>query len=261
MQHYRIAPGGRVGGTLTVPGDKSISHRALDARGDRAGGDRRQRLSRRAGLPGNRARPPGARRAHRVARHRPRCASAGWVRAACSAASAPLDMGNAGTAMRLMMGLLAPQRFASTLIGDASLMRRPMERVAAPLRLDGGAYRDARRLAAGADPGDPRAARHRVRAAGCECAGEVRAPAGGARGRRAHASSPSRRPHAITPSACCAPLASSCCSRGRRWRLRADRVSPARPFRCRGISPPRHSSSWPACSRADEPLVLIAMSA
>jgi 3-phosphoshikimate 1-carboxyvinyltransferase len=39
--------------------------------------------------------------------------------------------------MRLSMGLLAPQRFDSTLIGDASLMRRPMERVAAPLRLMG----------------------------------------------------------------------------------------------------------------------------
>ena len=46
-------------------------------------------------------------------------------------------MGNAGTAMRLFMGLLAPQAFDSTLIGDESLMRRPMERVAAPLRLMG----------------------------------------------------------------------------------------------------------------------------
>ena len=54
-----------------------------------------------------------------------------------SAARAPLDMGNAGTAMRLMMGLLAAEPFESTLIGDASLMRRPMERVAAPLRLMG----------------------------------------------------------------------------------------------------------------------------
>jgi 3-phosphoshikimate 1-carboxyvinyltransferase len=43
-------------------------------------------------------------------------------------------MGNAGTAMRLFMGLLAPQSFSSTLIGDESLMRRPMERVAGPLR-------------------------------------------------------------------------------------------------------------------------------
>jgi 3-phosphoshikimate 1-carboxyvinyltransferase len=48
--------------------------------------------------------------------------------------SKPLDMGNAGTAMRLSMGLLAGRPFASTLIGDSSLMRRPMERVAAPLR-------------------------------------------------------------------------------------------------------------------------------
>jgi 3-phosphoshikimate 1-carboxyvinyltransferase len=52
-------------------------------------------------------------------------------------AEAALDMGNAGTAMRLSMGLLAGQAFGSTLIGDASLMRRPMERVAAPLRLMG----------------------------------------------------------------------------------------------------------------------------
>jgi 3-phosphoshikimate 1-carboxyvinyltransferase len=43
-------------------------------------------------------------------------------------------MGNAGTAIRLLMGLLAGQRFDSTLVGDASLMRRPMERVATPLR-------------------------------------------------------------------------------------------------------------------------------
>src|SRR5260221_3625409 len=45
-----------------------------------------------------------------------------------------LDMGNAGTAMRLFTGLLAAQEFSSTLIGDASLMKRPMERVAKPLR-------------------------------------------------------------------------------------------------------------------------------
>ena len=53
------------------------------------------------------------------------------------AASGPLDMGNSGTAMRLFMGLLCGQRFASTLVGDESLMRRPMERVAEPLRLMG----------------------------------------------------------------------------------------------------------------------------
>jgi 3-phosphoshikimate 1-carboxyvinyltransferase len=50
------------------------------------------------------------------------------------AAAHALDMGNAGTAMRLFAGLLAAQSFASTLIGDESLMQRPMERVARPLR-------------------------------------------------------------------------------------------------------------------------------
>jgi 3-phosphoshikimate 1-carboxyvinyltransferase len=45
-----------------------------------------------------------------------------------------LDMGNAGTAMRLFTGLLSAQAFDSRLIGDASLMKRPMERVAKPLR-------------------------------------------------------------------------------------------------------------------------------
>lgn len=48
-----------------------------------------------------------------------------------------LDMGNAGTAIRLSMGLLAGQKFTSVLTGDASLQKRPMERVAAPLRLMG----------------------------------------------------------------------------------------------------------------------------
>jgi 3-phosphoshikimate 1-carboxyvinyltransferase len=45
-----------------------------------------------------------------------------------------LDLGNSGTSMRLLAGLLSGQAFESTLVGDASLMRRPMERVAVPLR-------------------------------------------------------------------------------------------------------------------------------
>jgi 3-phosphoshikimate 1-carboxyvinyltransferase len=56
-------------------------------------------------------------------------------------AAQPLDMGNAGTAMRLSMGLLAPQSFDSVLIGDSSLMRRPMERAAGPLRQMGARIR------------------------------------------------------------------------------------------------------------------------
>ena len=44
-----------------------------------------------------------------------------------------LDLGNSGTGMRLLMGILAGQRFAATLTGDESLSRRPMDRIAAPL--------------------------------------------------------------------------------------------------------------------------------
>src|SRR5690606_37421359 len=53
------------------------------------------------------------------------------------APSGVLDMGNAGTAIRLSMGLLSGQRCETTMTGDASLRARPMERVAAPLRLMG----------------------------------------------------------------------------------------------------------------------------
>ena len=52
---------------------------------------------------------------------------------------APLDLANAGTAMRLFAGLLAGQAFGVTLVGDASLMRRPMQRVVDPLRAMGAA--------------------------------------------------------------------------------------------------------------------------
>jgi len=45
----------------------------------------------------------------------------------------PLDLGNSGTSMRLLSGLMAGQRFPSTLVGDASLSRRPMRRVTEPL--------------------------------------------------------------------------------------------------------------------------------
>jgi 3-phosphoshikimate 1-carboxyvinyltransferase len=49
----------------------------------------------------------------------------------------PLDCGNSGTSMRLLSGLLAGQVFASRLIGDASLSRRPMRRVIEPLEVMG----------------------------------------------------------------------------------------------------------------------------
>ena len=48
--------------------------------------------------------------------------------------TAPLDMGNSGTSIRLISGVLASQDFAVTMVGDDSLSKRPMDRVAIPLR-------------------------------------------------------------------------------------------------------------------------------
>jgi 3-phosphoshikimate 1-carboxyvinyltransferase len=136
MMKYRAGPGGAATGELTVPGDKSISHRALmlggiaqgvtDITGFLAGEDCLATLRALQALGVRIERPE----AQHVIVH-------GVGPKGLRGASAPLDMGNAGTAMRLSMGLLAPQNFDSTLIGDESLMRRPMERVATPLRLMG----------------------------------------------------------------------------------------------------------------------------
>jgi len=136
MAKYRAGPGGAATGELTVPGDKSISHRALmlggiaqgvtDITGFLAGEDCLATLRALQALGVRIERPED----QHVSVH-------GVGPQGLRGASGPLDMGNAGTAMRLSMGLLAPQSFDSTLIGDESLMRRPMERVATPLRLMG----------------------------------------------------------------------------------------------------------------------------
>jgi 3-phosphoshikimate 1-carboxyvinyltransferase len=139
-QRYRAGPGGKIEGELTVPGDKSISHRALmfggiaegetEITGFLAGEDCLATLRALQSL--------GVRIERRDEQLAP--GSCGHVLVhgvgpdGLQPATGALDMGNAGTAIRLFMGLLAPQRFNSTLIGDESLMRRPMERVAAPLR-------------------------------------------------------------------------------------------------------------------------------
>ncbi|MEJ2523490.1 MAG: 3-phosphoshikimate 1-carboxyvinyltransferase [Gammaproteobacteria bacterium] len=137
-QAWRIRPSPRLAGTLRVPGDKSVSHRALllgavataplEVEGFLAGDDciatRRavEMLGAEvADLPGGglRITPPESLRAP----------------------SMPLDLGNAGTGIRLLCGLLAGQGIGAVLTGDASLRRRPMERVAEPLRLMGARIR------------------------------------------------------------------------------------------------------------------------
>jgi 3-phosphoshikimate 1-carboxyvinyltransferase len=133
---WRIAPGGAVAGSLTVPGDKSISHRALML-GALAEGDTHIRgfLEGEDCLATARALEALGVRIERPAPTEVRVRGVGMH--GLAAPAGPLDLGNAGTAMRLLMGVLAPQQFDSTLIGDESLMRRPMERVAVPLQMMG----------------------------------------------------------------------------------------------------------------------------
>ncbi len=130
---WLAAPGRALAGELAVPGDKSVSHRAVmlgalaegvsEIAGFLEGEDTRAtaailaRLGVRIEAPGE-----GLRRIHGVGLHGLR------------GADGPLDCGNSGTGMRLLAGLLAGQAFDSTLVGDASLSRRPMGRVIGPLQ-------------------------------------------------------------------------------------------------------------------------------
>ncbi|MBK1720684.1 3-phosphoshikimate 1-carboxyvinyltransferase [Thiocystis violacea] len=129
---YLIAPGGVFEGRLRVPGDKSISHRSimLSAIADGVtrisgfleGADALATLAafRRMGVEIE-GPTQGELSVHGVGLR------------GLTQSEGPLDMGNSGTAMRLLAGLLAGQTFPSTLIGDESLTRRPMRRVTAPL--------------------------------------------------------------------------------------------------------------------------------
>lgn len=133
MAAYVVAPAERVAGEVTVPGDKSISHRALmfgalaqgrtHVTGFLEGEDCLSTLRAIAEL-GVQVQRPGA----------GEVLVEGVGLRGLRAPQRTLDMGNAGTAMRLFMGLLSAQPFDTTLVGDESLMRRPMERAAKPLR-------------------------------------------------------------------------------------------------------------------------------
>ena len=129
---FVLAPGGAVHGEARVPGDKSMSHRAVML-GALASGE--TRVS--GFLQGEDALATvAAFRALGVSIDGPRKGALqirGVGLNGLREAGAALDMGNSGTSMRLLAGILAGQPFASELVGDASLMRRPMQRVITPL--------------------------------------------------------------------------------------------------------------------------------
>ncbi|WP_295557485.1 3-phosphoshikimate 1-carboxyvinyltransferase [uncultured Stenotrophomonas sp.] len=131
-QHWIARKGQPLQGSLTIPGDKSVSHRSvmfaaladgtshiegfLEGEDTRATARIFSQLGVRIETPS-----PSQRIVHGVGID------------GLQAPDAPLDCGNAGTGMRLLAGLLAGQAFDCTLIGDESLSGRPMRRVTGPL--------------------------------------------------------------------------------------------------------------------------------
>ena len=129
---FKLMPGGAVSGEARVPGDKSISHRSImlgalaegvtEVSGFLDGEDALATVAAFRAL-GVDIQGPDDRRVtiHGVGLH------------GLQAPANALDMGNSGTSMRLLCGLLAGQPFASELTGDVSLQARPMARVIEPL--------------------------------------------------------------------------------------------------------------------------------
>src|SRR5690606_32959518 len=137
MSELRVRKGGALRGEVRVPGDKSISHRALilgaladgenRVRGWLAAGDTLATLDAMRTLGIDVQRENGNLRFH-----------GGTLRAP----GQPVNCGNAGTAIRLLAGLLAGQSFASVLDGSEQLRARPMRRVTAPLAAMGADIED-----------------------------------------------------------------------------------------------------------------------
>src|SRR5437016_14228713 len=129
----------RVGGVVRPPGDKSISHRVLMLAA-LAGGK-----SELTGLLTGDDVKSSARVLRQLGAEISRIQESG-VRISGSRLQTPdsrLNCGNSGTTARLILGILAGQRFETTLTGDASLRRRPMRRVTEPLRAMGARIDDA----------------------------------------------------------------------------------------------------------------------
>ncbi len=122
-------------GELTPPGDKSISHRALIFSCLASGQSRIEGLleSEDVRATANACRQLGM----KLREEDGLLVLDGVGEAGLSAPQAPLDMGNSGTAMRLLAGVLAAQPFATELTGDESLSRRPMMRIVQPLSMMG----------------------------------------------------------------------------------------------------------------------------
>lgn len=137
MTTWTITPGGALQGTITVPGDKSITHRAIILSALAEGTSRLSRYCR------------GEDCLHTMRAFRAlgipieetpeQLTVQGKGLWGLTEADAPIDCGNSGTGIRMLAGLLAGQDFFTVLTGDESIRRRPMGRVVKPLRAMGAA--------------------------------------------------------------------------------------------------------------------------
>lgn len=143
-KNYIVKPLGRLKGTIQIPGDKSISHRALILASLAEGVSKiRHLLLAEDVLATLRIlQQLGIRMSHKPEELKSgdELKIYGEGLNALRAPSGILDCGNSGTTLRLIMGLLAAQPFEATLIGDASLNKRPVERVQKPLEKMGGGF-------------------------------------------------------------------------------------------------------------------------
>jgi 3-phosphoshikimate 1-carboxyvinyltransferase len=126
-----VRPARSLQGSLTVPGDKSISHRYALLAGLAEGTTRLANFSTGADPHSSLAcvEALGA----KIVKHDARTIEVTGVASRFLQPSAPLDCGNSGSTMRMLAGLVAPHPHTFTLIGDASLTARPMERIRNPL--------------------------------------------------------------------------------------------------------------------------------
>ncbi len=134
---FSVQPGGKLTGRIRVPGDKSISHRSImlgslaegttQVSGFLQGEDCLCTLQafRNMGVKIEGPSADGKVTIHGVGLH------------GLQAPHTDLDMGNSGTSMRLMSGLMSGQAFDVRMTGDSSLSKRPMKRVTVPLALMG----------------------------------------------------------------------------------------------------------------------------
>jgi len=131
-QERLIRPARNVCGSLRLPGDKSISHRYAMLGAFAEGLSRFTNFSTGADCASTLScmQALGA-KVNRISEGE---VEVSGVSGRVIPANHPLDCGNSGSTMRMISGLLAPQQGSFTLVGDASLSRRPMERIRKPLQ-------------------------------------------------------------------------------------------------------------------------------